>query len=235
MTEGLYQDRADRLVTASPNGDVEVFDLADGSRVAAATLPWSAPDTQNSAVTVDGHRLYVEHAGAKTTITAYDTETLRRLWHIEPGQVGGGFYSCGPVICVNGPGETAGYDRDTGELRWRIPGSANAFPFAGGQLLVDDDQSGTRHHLIDAATGRRIVDLGLATPVWNFPIEASPYLLARTREPAGLVAVSRFDPRSGEVLLIGAMPPVVEYGCQNEGTLLACVTPEGRLAVTDVG
>ncbi|MET8152967.1 PQQ-binding-like beta-propeller repeat protein [Actinoplanes sp. NPDC049668] len=233
-TEGLFQDRADRLVTASASGDVEVRDLADGSLVAAATLPWSAPDTRNTAVTVDGHRLYVEHSGGRTTVTAYDTETLRRLWHIEPDSPGGS-YSCGPVFCVNGPQGTAGYDRDTGELRWRIPGSANAFPFTGGQLMVDDDQSGARHHLVDAATGRRLVDLGTASPVWNFPIAVSPYLLTRTREPLGLMAVSRFDARSGQVLLIGAMPPVIEYGCQNEGTLLACATQDGRLAVTDVG
>ncbi|MEU7901765.1 PQQ-binding-like beta-propeller repeat protein [Actinoplanes sp. NPDC049118] len=238
VTDGRFQIRADRLVTASAKGDVEVFDLADGSPVSAATLPWGRPPAQDSratALTVEGHRLYVEHSDQeRTTVTAYDTETLRRLWHIEPRSPGGAF-GCGPVLCLNGPDGTAGYDRDTGELRWRIPGSANAFPLVTGQLLVDDDESGARHHLIDAATGRRLADLGTAAPVWNLGTTASPYLLARTREPAGLMSVSRFDERSGEVLLLGAMPPVIEYGCQSEGTLLACMTQDSRLAVTDVG
>lgn len=237
-TDNMNRAEADRLITASAKGEVEVLDLADGSPVAAATLPWGrrpAQDNRDTALIVQGHRLYVERVEQeRTSITAYDTETLRRLWHLESDAPGGAF-DCGPVLCMRGLDGAAGYDSDTGELRWRLPGSSNVFPFGGGKLLVDDDESGIRHHLVDVATGRRLADLGTASPVWNFTTAASPYLLARTREPAGLVSVSQYDERSGELLLRGVMPPVVEYGCQSEGSLLACVTQDGLLAVTDVG
>jgi outer membrane protein assembly factor BamB len=238
VTDGLNPAAADRLVTATAKGEVEVLDLADGSRKAAATLPWGRRSTgndQDTSLTVQGHRLYVQRSGTgPTVVTAYDTETLRRLWHVESDEIGAA-YDCGPVLCLGSRAGTVGYDRDTGEVRWRLPDSANAFPLGAGKLLVDDDPTGSRHHLVDAATGRRLADLGMAAPVWNFTSAASPYLLARTNEPAGLISISQFDERSGELLLRGTMPPVVEYGCQNEGSLLACVTQDGLLAVTDVG
>ncbi|MEU4215256.1 PQQ-binding-like beta-propeller repeat protein [Actinoplanes sp. NPDC026623] len=238
VTDTLERSEPGRLVTATAKGEVEVLDLADGSVVAAATLPWgrrSAPDNQDTALTMQGHRLYVQRAEQeRTSITAYDTETLRRMWHIESDTLGGA-YDCGPVLCMRGPDGASGYDSDTGELRWRLPGSPDAFPLGGGKLLVDDDESGVRHHLVDVATGRRLADLGTGSPVWNYTTAASPYLLANTREPAGLVSISQYDERSGELLLRGTMPPVIEYGCQSAGSLLACVTQDGLLAVTDVG
>jgi hypothetical protein len=91
------------------------------------------------------------------------------------------------------------------------------------------DQPGRR------TTGRLLADLGTATPVWDAQGRGTPYLVARTVEPPGRTSVSSFDPAAGEVLLRGTIVPVLDYGCQQQDRLLACVTPDDRLVVTDVG
>jgi outer membrane protein assembly factor BamB len=239
VTDWLDRSSAGLLVTAAPEGRVEVLNFADGTLVTSGLLPWGRqpPEVDEyTSVTLDGRRLYLDHTRQdQSTTTAYDTGTLRQLWQIERQSSGGGAYSCGPVVCLHSVTEVAGYDRDTGELRWRIPGRTNGYPLPGGQLLVDDDESGTRHHLVDGKTGRPLADLGAAVPVWSLGEEASPYLVAHTREPAGFMSVSRFDNRSGEVLMRGTTVPVLDYSCQSVGSLLACVTMDRQLIVTDVG
>jgi hypothetical protein len=137
-------------------------------------------------------------------------------------------------VCVSDGDTTAGHDRETGAQRWRLIGAANGYPLPGGRMVLDDG-GGARRILIDGATGRRLADLGSAMPVWDSLGRGTPYLMARTTQPAGLTSVSTLDPRSGRVRLRGAIPAIVDYACQNEGDLLACVTQDNRLAVTDVG
>jgi outer membrane protein assembly factor BamB len=229
---------ADRLVTATSDGRIEVVDLADGRLVSSGRVPWarqSERDNRYTSMTLDDHRIYIDKAeGGRSQFAVYDTETLRKLWAADVPE-SGGIYPCGPVLCLNLRDATAGYDRDTGEVRWRIAGATNGFPLPGGRLLVEDDDAGARHLLIDARTGRRLADLEATVPVWNYRTGDTPYLLGHTRQPLDLTSVSRFDARSGEVLMRGAIPRVVDWGCANEGDLLACVTVDDHLAVTDVG
>lgn len=237
-TDWMNHDSSDRLVAAAPDGRIEVFDLSDGRLVAGGTVPWvrqSTADNEFTSLSIDGHRLYIDRSmRERTAVTAYDTETLGRLWEVERPS-SGGVYGCGPVLCVNGPDDTAGYDRDTGEVRWRLAGAANGFPMPGGRVLLDDDETGARHHLVDGATGKRLADLGAAVPVWNATATDLPYLLRRTKEPPGLMSISRIDEDTGEELLRGTLPQVLDYGCQSEDDLLVCATPDSRLVVTDVG
>jgi hypothetical protein len=138
------------------------------------------------------------------------------------------------VVCVTDADGTTGHDWETGEPRWRLPGAGNGYPLREGRLLIEE-HSGGRRTLVEATTGRLLADLGSATPVWDAMGRGTPYLIARTTEPAGRTSVSSFDPATGEVLLRGSIMPVVDYGCQNDGGLLACVTEDDRLVVTDVG
>jgi len=227
---------AERLLTLDPDGRAEVLAIADGSVVTTGRLPWSG-STQGedySMITVTGRRLYLDQTvHNQSSVTAYDADTLRRLWRVEQPSSGGS-YACGPVVCVSDGTTVAGHDRETGALRWRLPAAMNGFLLPGGRLIVDEE-GGARHTLVDAATGRRLADLGPATPVWDSFGRATAYLVAGTRQPAGLTSVSRFDPASGEVVLRGTIMPVLDYACRYEDDLLACATQDNRLVVTDVG
>jgi outer membrane protein assembly factor BamB len=233
MTPGAV---ADRLVTVTPQGRVEVITPADGKVLTTGQLPWTAPARNNdsSTITVQGRRIYLDqNIRNEASVSSYDIDTLRRLWRVEQSSPGGS-YACGPVVCVSDGVSMAAYDRESGALRWQLAGASGGYPLLGDRLMVDEE-GGSRRALVDAATGHRIADLGAAMPVWDSLARGTPFLLTRTREPAGLTAVSNFDPGYAQVTLRGAIVPVLDYSCQNEGALLACVTQDNHLIVTDVG
>jgi hypothetical protein len=214
---------------------IEVLTLADGSVLTTGRIPWisSPQEDEYSSINVHDRRLYLEQTARSTSsISVYDLDTLRRLWHAERPAPGGS-YPCGPVVCLNDGQGTAGHDLETGELRWRLPQSSNGVPLGDGRLLLEENGAG-RRTLVDAATGRMLTDLGTSMPVSDALGLATPYLIAQTIEPPGRTAVSSFHPRTGELLLRGSIPLVLDYGCQHENGLLACATQDNRLAVTAV-
>jgi hypothetical protein len=71
-------------------------------------------------------------------------------------------------------------------------------------------------------------------PVWDYRFRATPYVIARSTSTGGLMLISRVDERTGEVLLRGTLPAVLD-GCQSNGPLVACLTQDNRLIVTDAG
>lgn len=227
---------AERLVTVTPQGRAEVVALVDGSVLATGNIPWTSEsqDTDYTTITVQGRRLYLDQTlRNKSTVSVYDTDTLRRLWRVEQASPGGS-YGCGAAVCLTDAQGTAGHDRDTGRVLWRLPGAFNGAPLPGDQLMIEED-AGARHSLVDGRTGRRIADLGAAMPVWDSLNRRAPYLVARTTQPADRTSVSAFDPATAEVLMRGTIVPVLDYGCQTAGRLLACQTVDNRLIVTDVG
>ena len=228
--------QAERVVTVDPRGGAEVLAIADGSVVTTGRLPWTEPTRggDNSMITVTGRRLHLDQTvHGESSVTAYDTDTLRRLWRSEQPWSGGS-YECGPLLCISDGFGISGQDWETGALRWRLPGALGAYPLPDGRMIVDE-AGGARRTLLDGATGRRLADLGQATPVWDALGRAGAYLVADTRQPAGLASVSRLDPASGEVVLRGAIMPVLGFTCKNQRDLLVCVTQDSRLVVTDVG
>ncbi|MEV4707213.1 PQQ-binding-like beta-propeller repeat protein [Actinoplanes sp. NPDC049316] len=230
---------SDRLVTVTDSGATTVYDLTNGREVASGRLPWNRQDRGDGTYTnisAEGHRLYLENVvDQRGTVSAYDTETLGKLWQIDTRSYGG-FTSCGPVLCISTPLGTTGYDRDTGHLRWSRADAANVYPITGG-LLVVDEQNGGRRTLIDAGSGVAVIDMGTATLVWDYTsADDMPYLVSHTEEPAGRMAVSRLDSRTRHVRLLGTIDAISENSCQSAATILACVAAgDGRLAVTDVG
>ncbi|MEV6596923.1 PQQ-binding-like beta-propeller repeat protein [Actinoplanes sp. NPDC051346] len=237
---------AERLATVSKRGEVKVYNMADGRLVAGAVVPWLGQDGSNesySQVILESRTLYVESVErGKGSLTAYDTETMRRKWRVEARSYGG-FYPCGPVLCVNGPEGTSGYERDTGALRWKVPGGTNGLPLPGGMLVLSEDASdgiseeraNIRNTLIDSATGKHVAELGIGTVVWDYSNpQSKPYLLARASQPVDRTSLGVVDP-TGKVQLLGVMAPVLDDRCQVANALLACVTTDGRLTVTDVG
>ncbi|MFI7600961.1 PQQ-binding-like beta-propeller repeat protein [Actinoplanes sp. NPDC049681] len=239
VARGTLTGDTDRLLTVTPAGRVSVYDLTDGHLVSTGRVPWKGEnpgDDSYTNVSVEGHVFYLESVDrGQGTLTAYDTETLRAKWHTDARSYGG-FYPCGAVLCVNDVEGTTGYDRETGEVRWRTPGSTNGIPLGDGRLVVADDANGSRHSLIDGATGRRVADLGHSSLVWDLASPGDPpYLVNHSRTPAGLMYVAQLDRHSGEIFVRGTIEPVLDYSCQSAGNVLVCITPRGRLTVTDAG
>jgi len=229
---------ADRLLTVTPQGLVTVHDLADGRRITSGRVRWHAQGQEADSYTnlaVEGHVLYLESVDAgQARVTAYDTDTLRELWHVDNRSYGG-FMGCGPVLCLGSLHGTSGYDPATGALRWTRAGAVNAFPLSERLLLVDE-QTSSRQTLIDATTGREVRDLGGATLVWSdWRVDDSPYLLTPTEQPPGLVAVSELDGVTGESRLLGTMEAMGDDSCQSTHRLLICVARDQHLTVMDVG
>ncbi|OJF15050.1 outer membrane protein assembly factor BamB family protein [Couchioplanes caeruleus] len=229
---------ADRLATVGRHGEVKVYDMADGRLVADGVVPWLGQDEQGesySEVMIEKGTLYVHNIqGGKGRITAFDTATMQRKWRVDVSS-DGGFYPCGPVLCISGPDGTSGHDRETGAARWSVPGMASGVPLPDGTLMTSSRDADSRNTLVDAATGRPIAELGAGTPVWEYSTSPRrPYLLNRVSQPADRMTVSELDD-TGKVRLRGTIAPVLDDSCQAAGDLLVCAAPHGRLTVTDVG
>jgi outer membrane protein assembly factor BamB len=224
--------RAERLLTVTAEGRAEVIALADGSVVRTGTLP--RPGVQRtegySTVTMQGRQFYQERTvRGRTTVTAYDIDTLRQVWTVE--QPAGGSFGCGPVVCISEGESISGHDRSTGARLWRLSAASGVYPLTGGRLLAEEEQ-GARLTVLDGTTGRRLADLGRGRPVWDSRGRLT-YLIAGTLQPPGRTSVRSFDPASAEVVLRGTVASA--QTCRIERDLLTCVTEDNRLAVTDVG
>ncbi|MET8147227.1 PQQ-binding-like beta-propeller repeat protein [Actinoplanes sp. NPDC049668] len=219
--------RADRLLTVTAQGRAEVIEPADGSIITTGTLPRPG---DHSAIALQGRQFYQDQTvRGRTTITAYDIDTLRQLWTVE--QPSSGSFGCGPVVCISDGESIFGHDRATGARLWRLSGTSGVYPLTGGRLLAEDEH-GARHTVLDGTTGRRLAELGRGRPVWDSQGRVT-YLIAGTLQPPGRTSVSSFDPASAEVVLRGTVAPA--QTCRNERDLLTCVTDDNRLTVTDLG
>ncbi|BCJ54479.1 hypothetical protein Asp14428_59540 [Actinoplanes sp. NBRC 14428] len=239
VARGILEAGADRLLTVTPQGRVTVYDVADGRKVATGKMPWhdgAGDDGSYTNTVVDRHMFVVENVReGDGTITAYDTETLRRKWQITDRSYGVSV-PCGQVFCVTGRTGISGYDRESGALRWQAGDVTSVLSLGPDRLLATDERAAAQHSLIDSATGRRIADLGNTSLVWDrsAPTAGNVYVLKRTEQPTGVMSVGLLDLRDGEIQVRGTIEPVADYGCLASGHLLACVTRDG-LTVTDVG
>lgn len=224
-----------RLVAVTPDGVVEVLDMTDGHLVTSKKIPWrqSQVNSEYTSAMADGDHLFVSYIKPRqTAVVAYQMDTMRELWRLDQ-DAESGILSCGPVLCVSNEHGTGGYDRETGAIRWRIDGMASGFPTFHDKLLVNTDNSGVRYRIVDQATGRKFVDLGEQNPVWNPSGEESPYFLRRSTEMPGYTAVSYLQEATDELFMRGKITGV--QACQSDRTLLACISEDQHLLVTDVG
>lgn len=241
--QGAYQwaivggdaGRPDRLVTASPAGDLRVYRFADGTPLATTRVPWQAgtlTDVAYSEIAGRGDLLYVFTTGVDgTSATAYAPDTLRQVWSVT-GAVGSGPSACGAVLCVPAANGFTARDWLTGAELWRIVGYDLGRPLVGHLLLVGGEDAGRA--VVDDRTGRFVADLGAGGAAWD-PVRQIVVTLVPSVSPPGRVAVGRLDPRTGEVFLLGTIDPVINsFWCRVAGTRLVCTTPRDRLVVTEI-
>jgi hypothetical protein len=248
-TGGPDPGRPDLLITVTARGDAKVIRMADGTTVAAARIDYQEP-SQNQEdfidLFADGRNVYVRRANGKgESLTAYRLDTLARAWQV-PGTARVNAYACGPVVCAVQPDGVEAFDPVGGALRWRVPTAQDAWPAAPGWILVNAGRSGT-YALVEAATGRRITDLGPGTVAQSAdgraafllrglpPVRIPATRTSRVRIIPARTAVSRIDLRTGAVQIRGLIDPVSDYGCSATVDRLACPTTTDRLVVAGIG
>ena len=236
LTLGADPDRPDRVATVDGDGDVRVLRLADGTEAVHGTVEWhpgSSEADDSIDVVAEGDILTVlQWSRNRSTATAYSDRTLRRLWAtVQDGN--SSFYGCGAVLCGSSDGEFLGYDWATGKVRWRVQGQDHAMA-AGHDLLIAEDTDG-RNTLLDAATGRRLADLGIAYPTWGYAGGIPLVTVGISPSQVGRAVVRWVDPRSGETFVLGTMEPVSDRMCKLASRRLLCTGIQGGLTVTAVG
>jgi len=239
ITLGTDAGHPDRVALIERSGAVRILRLADGTQVGSGSVQWEGSEPARNTygdMFAEGDHLYVVEAGLeRVKVTAYSQSSLRRLWQIDQPSAGGGAYPCGPVLCVTNQHKLTGYDWTTGAARWRVDGQESAMELGAGLLLTQTQDPAANQVVLDAATGRRLAELGgTAAQPWVFDGNT---LIALGSSPSapGRTVVSKVDLRTGETFPLGTIDLVGDPGCQLAGRLLVCGHPQGRLTVTAVG
>ncbi|MFI5931513.1 PQQ-binding-like beta-propeller repeat protein [Actinoplanes sp. NPDC051494] len=223
----------DRVVVVRDGGRVSVHDLADGRLVADGRVPWPEATDYSTVLTVTGHTFHIHSAeGDLAGVSVHDTETLREKWHAT--STGGGFYSCGTIMCGNQSNGITGYDRDTGTALWRLRGDGYATELTADRLLVELGTEEAERIMIDTRTGRQLADIGSGRLIAVRGTPGPWYLVNETADPPGRTSVAELDDRTGETLLRGSIGTAPGYACESIGDVLTCGGPQ-TLTVTDVG
>jgi outer membrane protein assembly factor BamB len=230
----------DNLLTVAPDGLARVFRLADGAEVATGQVGRRPGTADSGAITgaqIHGDMIYISRYETRPSVTAYSLPTMRRRWSIETD--GGGLNDCGTVFCSSTGRETVAHDRKTGAVRWRSAEGTSLWPIAPGRLAMATDEPLAERALADETSGRTLARLGRGTLLTSSPDDGRSdrpvYFLRNTVEPADRVSVSRLDPATGRLSLLGAIDQGLRDRCQASGTRVVCPRTNSTLSVIDVG
>ena len=228
---------ASGYVLAQPDGAVTLLAGRTGAVLAAGRVGRLAPDNptelqpdRQSIVNVVGDRLVVlrQMGALKATLDSYTLPALGHQW-TRSGALSGFPAGCGPVLCLVESNELVGLDPATGATRWHTPGWAWGEDLGGGRLLGYRPGNLQQAGVLDAATGRLLLDLGDWTPVQGTGI---PELLtAPDRGNFRYTWFAALDPDTPGVRVLTRLTGVGTSGCDPHGDLLVCRTLDARLQV----
>ncbi|MEV6344933.1 PQQ-binding-like beta-propeller repeat protein [Actinoplanes sp. NPDC051851] len=231
-------DGPERIVTATADGRVTVFDAVDGTPLLARRVSWierQPGEGLGTILRIAGDKLLVTRTDRRGgTITAYRLDTLDELWNTSANRQAV-VQPCGPVLCLSNGGEVDGIDPATGALRWRGAGWAGAESLGGGRLLAYDNGQEPHQTLLDAATGRPIgAGDGVGYPIWPDAATGALLLVRALAEPGGRTVVTRLDLTTGRADPMGTVGTAEGINCRGTDRYLAC-QDDDRLIVTAVG
>ncbi len=236
----LWQaDRPSEIVTATAAGEIRFYRYADGSLRFTGRLPWRIGRTQAADLYAAGSYLAVRRSEVSSAgSTIYRPDDLTELWRT--GDRTGFVTACGPLLCSISETEVVGRDPATGRERWRYAGVQGVRALTPDRLLLEQDSLDGTRLLVDAATGRAIGPPPTGQAAWAHTAfgEGAPggsvFILRRTREPPGQVAVTRLEVATGKQSLLGTVGPIGEQTCVAATRYLACRAAD-KLIVTAVG
>jgi outer membrane protein assembly factor BamB len=231
----LDVDDAGGIITVDRLGHAAVLDVADGAVQATADLgfEWDPERYVGDGGTVRfetyGNRLYLTRRERGVgSVTAYRLTDLRQLWRSR-AMVFGRPTGCGAYLCVSTVSGMTVLDAGTGEARWsstrwRSGLDTVALGIPGPpRLLVIDVGDTPRRALLDPATGRVRLMLGLSEQV------GALLLRLDTAEP-GRTWIQ--EAGSGDDLrTIGRLDGMSLERCVAVAAYLACANRNGRANV----
>ena len=230
-----------RVLLTTPDGAVELLAEQTGAMLAAGRLGGlrppsdqpgdTVPEGANVAqrmpaqVTVVGGRvLVVRPQGASTAmLAAFDLATFTPQWTVT-----GDFYGypdvCGPMVCLAGVDALTAVDPATGAVAWRTGQWQIGEMIDRDHLLAVAHQPGMSMGLLDARTGRVLMQMSGWTPVYDTAAARIRLAVRPDTRQYGRFWFATLDPRYRAPSLLGYLPRVVSRDCQTAGDLLACHT-----------
>ncbi|MEK8107454.1 hypothetical protein NKG94_24130 [Micromonospora sp. M12] len=138
------------------------------------------------------------------TINAYGLDRLDLRWTGRSGPIEFAA-DCGPVVCVRTSlDELRAIDLATGEERWRSDRWRWGWPHDGRLMVSTSDDGGPERYLVlDALSGRQLVDLGQ----WElYQLGVGGRLVGTRKHPDGGVLVGELDIGAGKVRVVDVLP-----------------------------
>jgi hypothetical protein len=225
---GYLFAEADGTVTLVARRTGAVLATGQVGQLALAVRADSDPDNR-VIVNVVGDRLVVLHQmGLKATIDSYTLPALRPEWS-RTGMLAGFPGDCGAVLCLGESNDLVGLDPTTGTTRWRAPGWQWADDLGGGRLLGYRQGNGQQVGVLDAGTGRLLLDLGDWAPVQG--AGGHSQLLIKPDRDFKHTWFAALDADRPGVRVLARLAGVSTAGCDPHGDLLVCRTLDARLQV----
>ncbi|NMO56033.1 PQQ-binding-like beta-propeller repeat protein [Actinoplanes sp. TBRC 11911] len=224
-------DRPAQVVTVSEDNRLTFLRYADGSVLRSQLLPRPASEV----AFVDGYLLGIDRSDQPpfdATWTVYRWGDLTPLWSTGSEDW---ITGCRPLLCGFNADGLVAHDPQTGAVRWHAPAKRSARSVGDDRLLLTDVLDNGETTLVNAVTGQRIGEPAPGMEVWDGGPHDSVLALRHTKNPPGLVSVTRLDLRTGRALLLGAIDPIQVITCWDLGRYLACPDTKGHLVVRDVG
>ena len=223
-------------VIAAADGTITLLARGTGAVLATGHVGRLGPEQpeefqgQLTIVNVVGDRLVVlRQLGAlKATIDAYSLPAMDHEWS-RGGALAGFPTDCGPVLCLGGADELVGLDPATGATRWHAPGWQSAMDLGGGRLLGYRQGSGQQVGVLDAGTGRVLLDLGDWVPVQG--TGSSGLLLSSPDRDYRYTWFAALEPGRPGLRVLARLAGVGTSGCDPHGDLLVCRTLDAHLRI----
>lgn len=232
--DDLYGDAPSRIVAVGSAGLVTVLNYADGSVLGAGDLHARllveadlSFDGDFVEVGTVGDRIYVSRRdGGRASLTAYSTVPFAQLWQVADGPVGR-MMDCASVVCITDSHSVTAVDPANGAVRWSSQAWSFAFRYDATRLFAYDLQETPDSALLDPGTGQVLLRLGHSVAVDRIVLHSDDRLPGRTW-------VMVLDPADGALHAVGWLTTGVPYGCEVQGSHLACPTNSGPTMVYDL-
>ena len=219
-----------RLITVGAGGHAVVPRYADGLVLAEGDLQVEIPmqldnafGADYAAISTAGDTMYVSRreSGA-TTLTAWSIGSLTRRWQVAGGPAGF-VVDCGSVLCLADNGLVSALDPADGRVLWQREQLAFAYAFDDRSLLAYDQSPDPRAMLLEPGTGAVLLHLGSVVDLRGVLLRADLVRLGRTwvQVPGG----------DGGLHVVGELDTAAPFGCESQGSYLACPTTAGPTQV----
>jgi hypothetical protein len=164
--------------------------------------------------------------GVPGALMGFDATTLDPQWTVEEDSEGF-LASCRPMVCMSGDSLVV-VDPVTGTA-WRSRRWLSAVSLDDTHLIVSS-VAGT-YAVVDARTGRLVLDLTNWDPVYEIGTGRLRLLLSTRLQPYGGFWYATVGAGQSGVRPLGYVPAAIFGGCESAGDLLACQTQHGIVQV----